>query len=126
MIIKVTPDRERAKSMLNMVIDRKNFVSSIDSQKFPTIAAENYYEIIKELAAAILLLNGVKALGESAHKETIDALSEYKEVEEWELKLMNDLRIKRNESSYEGKQINISYLENKKEKIIKIIEKERE
>ena len=102
MIIKVTPDRERAKSMLNMVIDRKNFVSSIDSQKFPTIAAENYYEIIKELAAAILLLNGVKAMGESAHKETIDALSEYKEVEEWELKLMNDLRIKRNESSYEG------------------------
>jgi len=84
---------------------------------------ENYYEIIKELAAAILLLDGIKATGESVHKETIDALSEYRQIEEWEINLIDDLRLKRNKSSYEGKQINISYLENKKDKIIQIIEK---
>jgi len=123
MIIKITPDREKAASILNMVKDRKEFISSVDIERFPTIAVENYYEIIKELAAAILLLDGIKATGESAHKETIEALSEYKQIEEWEINLMDDLRIKRNKSSYEGKQINTSYLENKKDKIIQIMEK---
>jgi len=123
MIIKITPDREKAASILNMVKNRKEFISSANIERFPTIAVENYYEIIKELATAILLLDGVKATGESVHKETIDALSEYRQIEEWEINLIDDLRLKRNKSSYEGKQINISYLENKKDKIIQIIEK---
>jgi len=123
MIIKITPDREKAASILNMVKNRKEFISSANIERFPTIAVENYYEIIKELAAAILLLDGIKATGESVHKETIDALSEYRQIEEWEINLIDDLRLKRNKSSYEGKQINISYLENKKDKIIQIIEK---
>ena len=123
MIIKITPDREKAASILNMVKNRKEFISSANIERFPTIAVENYYEIIKELATAILLLDGIKATGESAHKETIDALSEYRQIEEWEINLIDDLRLKRNKSSYEGKQINISYLENKKDKIIQIIEK---
>jgi hypothetical protein len=123
MIIKITPDREKAASILNMVKNRKEFISSANIERFPTIAVENYYEIIKELATAILLLDGIKATGESAHKETIDALSKYRQMEEWEISLIDDLRLKRNKSSYEGKQINISYLENKKDKIIQIIEK---
>lgn len=36
---------------------------------------------------------------------------------------MNDLRIKRNKSSYEGKEIDASYLENKKDKLLDIINK---
>lgn len=123
MIIKVTPDKEKAKSMLKLVRSRKEFAASIDISRFPTNAAENYYEIIKELAAAILLLAGVKAISEYAHKEMIEELSRYKEVEEGEIRLMNDLRIKRNNSFYEGKQIDANYLKNKKEKILRIIKK---
>ncbi|MBU0535787.1 MAG: hypothetical protein KKE20_02395 [Nanoarchaeota archaeon] len=123
MIIKVTPDKEKAKSMLKLIRSRKEFASSIDSMRFPTNAAESHYEIIKELAAAILLLEGLKAVGEYAHKEMIEWLSKYKEVEGWEIRLMNDLRIKRNKSSYEGKEIDISYMENKKDQIALIIEK---
>lgn len=122
MIIKISPDKERARSILEMAKNRENFVSSTDSSKFPTIVAESYYEIIKELATALLLLDGFKAIGENAHKETIDSLSKYKEIEPWKIELMNDLRIKRNKSSYEGKQIETGYLENKKEKFILIID----
>lgn len=74
MIIKVIPDKEKVKSMLRLIKSRKEFVSSIDSAKFPTNAAENYYEIIKEFAAAILLLDGLEATGEYAHKEMIEEL----------------------------------------------------
>ncbi|HLD37180.1 MAG TPA: hypothetical protein VJA86_01170 [Candidatus Nanoarchaeia archaeon] len=121
MIIKIFPDKEKVKSILKMTEDREKFLSAIDAGRFATIAAENYYEIIKELATAVFLVEGFKAVGEYAHKETIDHLSNYKEFESWEIEVMNDLRIKRNKSSYEGKQIEPAYLENKKELLAKII-----
>ena len=121
MIIKISPDKEKAKSILKMTEEREKFLSAIDAGRFATIAAENYYEIIKELATAVFLIEGFKAVGEYAHKELINNLSNYKEFESWEIEVMNDLRIKRNKSSYEGKQIEPVYLENKKEALAKII-----
>jgi len=123
MIIKISPDREKAKSIIVMVNDRKKFISSTNIEQFPNIAVENYYDIISELATAILLSDGLKAIGENAHKETLEALSKFKEFAESEMNLMDDLRIKRNKSRYEGKQIHASYIENKKQKILLIIEK---
>lgn len=123
MRIKVTPDKEKAKSIMKLIENRIDFVNSIDKAKFPTIIAENYYEIIKELATSILLLDGFKIIGESAHKELIEYLSEYKKIEEYEIRIIDDLRIKRNKSCYEGKKIELGYLENKKAMLIKIIEK---
>ncbi len=123
MIIKVTPDKEKVKSILMLVENRGEFVSSIDIEKFPTIATENYYEIIKELVNALLLLDGLKTTGESAHKELIDSLLNYKEFTRYEIFLMNDLRVKRNKSSYEGKKVDKSYLQNKKENVLALIRK---
>lgn len=123
MIIKVTPDKEKVESMLKLIRNREEFVSSVDIEKFSTIATENYYEIIKELATAVLLLDGFKTTGENAHKELIDYLSNYNELSEYEISLINDLRIKRNKSSYEGKPIDKEYLRNKKDKLLIIIDK---
>jgi hypothetical protein len=122
MINNVFPDKEKVKSIIGLITEREKFVSSMDYKEFSTIVAENYYEIIKELSTALLLSDGLKAMGENAHKETIDALSRYG-FSEHELSIMNDLRIKRNKSSYEGKPINSSYIENKREMLLKIIEK---
>ncbi len=80
MIIKVTPDIEKVKSILQLIKEREEFVSSIDQRKFPTNASENYYEILKELANALLLLNGLKTIGEYAHKDLIDYLINYQKV----------------------------------------------
>jgi len=123
MIIRITPDKEKARSMINMIKDREIFLSSVDIGKFSTIAAENYYEIIKELASVTLLLDGYKATGENAHKDLIDYLNNYKEITEEEIIIMDDPRIKRNKSSYEGKKIESIYLQNKKDKLILIINK---
>ena len=122
MIIKATPDKEKVKSILQLAKERQNFVKTIDHEKFSTNAAENYYEIIKELASALILLDGLKAVGESAHRDLIDCLKNYKEFSEADIIFLNDLRIKRNNSSYEGKKIEPSYLENNKHKITKLIE----
>ncbi len=123
MIIKVAIDKEKVKSMLRLIKNREDFLFLIDVKKFPTISAESYYEIIKELATALLLLDGLKAIGEKAHKELIDHLVNYEEISKEEIVVMDDLRAKRNKSSYEGKQIEESYLENKKDKLDNIIQK---
>ena len=123
MIIKVTPDKEKVKSILQLIKEREEFISSIDHKKFSTNASENYYEIIKELANALLLLDGLKTTGEYAHKDLIDYLANYKEFIESDILFMNDLRVKRNNSTYEGKKIDSSYLTNNKNRILELIEK---
>jgi len=127
MIIKITPDKERAKSILKMAENTESAIKSILAQlgvkNNPSIIAREYYEVIRELATGILLAEGIKIIGENAHKETINALSSYNELLEEEIILIQDLRIKRNKSSYEGKPIESSYIENKKQKLDSIIKK---
>jgi len=124
MIIKISPDKERANSILQMVGLREKFLK--DSEKIAvnsTIIAENYYEIIKELCVAIGFIEGYKSIGENAHKEIIDFIKKYDEFDELEIEIIQDLRIKRNKSSYEGKPIEEVYLENRKQDLANIIEK---
>ncbi len=123
MIVKVTPDREKVRSILQLTKERATFVKTIDHNKFSTNAAENYYEIIKELASALILLDGFKTVGENAHKDLIDYLINYKDFKEADIVFMNDLRIKRNNSSYDGKKIDAVYLVNNKGRILDLIEK---
>ncbi len=123
MLHKVFPDKEKARSIYKMALDREKSILDLDNKKFATIITENIYEIIKELATSILLSEGVKAIGENAHKEIIDSLRNYSKFNEEDISILQDLRIKRNKSMYEGKQINFSYLENNKEIILKIIDK---
>lgn len=123
MILKITPDEEKAKSILQLAKEREDFTKTIDNEKFSTNAAENYYEIIKELASALILLDGLKSAGENAHKDLIEYLINYKEFQEGDIVFMNDLRIKRNNSSYDGKKIEPIYLKNNKNRILEIIER---
>jgi hypothetical protein len=123
MIIKVTPDKEKVKSILQLLREREEFVKTIDVKKFSTNAAENYYEIIKELANALLLLDGLKTTGEYAHKDLIDYLSNYKEFSQGDIGFLNDLRIKRNNSAYDGKKVDPVYLENNTDRILYLTDK---
>ncbi len=126
MIIKITPDKERAKSILKMTELREEALVKLERIKaYPTIIAENYYEIMKELCTAIGLVKGYKTVGENAHKEIINFVKRYLKFEEFDIEIMQDLRIRRNKSSYEGKPIEEIYLENKKTHILNIIIKLR-
>jgi hypothetical protein len=126
MIIKVFPDKEKAKSIFELVKQRENYVKTSSFEGFPTGKAENYYEILKELATILLLLNGIKTTGDNAHKELFDELFERKLISEEERTIVQDLRIKRNYSMYEGKQVKEIYLKNNENKINDIISKLKE
>tara|TARA_Y100000310_G_C20580410_1_gene762689 strand:- start:191 stop:592 length:402 start_codon:yes stop_codon:yes gene_type:complete len=126
MIIKITPDKEKAESILRMCEHRETTMKHIRGVGFPTIIAENYYEIIKELITALLLIEGIKTIGEYAHKELIQKLLEYDAFKIDEIKIIDDLRIRRNKSSYEGKPFEKIYLENHEEQLIEIITKLKE
>ena len=43
MIIRTTPDKEKVKSMMQLIKEREDFVETIDYEKFSTHSAENYY-----------------------------------------------------------------------------------
>lgn len=122
MLHKVFPDKEKAKSIFKMALDREKFLSS-SKINYPNIVVENYYEIIKEISSALLLLRGIKFIGEDSHKQIIDSLSKIANFSSYDISVLQDLRIKRNYSLYEGKQVHISYLENYKDFLDSTIDK---
>lgn len=102
-LIKITPDKEKAKSILKMVETTLEMIKSIDKIKFSSNVTKEYYEIIRELTSIILLLDGYKVIGERAHKKQIEYLEQnYKEFTSAEINLMDDLRITRNKIAYDG------------------------
>ena len=123
MIIKITPDRERAKMILKRIEEWISYLPHIDTNKFYSIKAENYYEIIRELIGALILLSGSKTVGENAHKELIELLSKDNKFYEEEIRLIDDLRIRRNKFLYEAKRIELIYVENNKNKLESLISK---
>jgi len=126
MIIKVEVDGERAKSLYKMTAEREKFIKTLQvTQESSTIVTENYYEIILELGTIILLLDGLKATGESSHREVIEHLGKVNILNPEETNITQDLRLKRNYSRYEGKQISKDYLLTKKERFEDIIIKLR-
>ncbi len=114
MMLRIAPDKEKAESILKMAEDTEKTINKIiqtmglgDHQ---SLLATSYYDIIRELAGAISLINGIKFIRENSHKETINYLSNFKNISEKEILELQDLRIKRNNSSYEGKAIKTPYL----------------
>ena len=107
MIERIEPDISRAKSMLEMAERAQRFINQIIEKLGiagdQSILAREYYEVIRELASAILFIDGFKTTGENAHKEIIDYLNNYPDFSQGEIIAIQDLRIKRNNNSYEGK-----------------------
>ncbi len=125
-IIKTTPDREKAKSILKMVETTMEMIGTVDSRKYPSNVLKEYYEVIRELLTVILLLDGYKTQGEGAHKKLIEYMREnYGDFKGHEISLIDDLRMTRNRIAYNGFFVNDEYLERKMKEILAIIEKLR-
>jgi len=123
-LIRITPDKEKAQSILKMVETTLEMIRRIDKIKFPSNIAKEYYEIIRELISIVLLLDGYKVIGEKAHKRQIEYLeANYKEFGGTEIVLMDDLRITRNKIAYDGFFVKENYIDRKLTDILKIIEK---
>jgi len=120
-IIKITPDKEKAKSILRMVSLLEERISRQERERMVSLIIADYYETIKELLTAILLLDGYKTLN---HKNLIEYLNNnYKELTKHEISIMDDLRILRNKITYEGFFVNLPYLDRNEQFIKEIIKK---
>jgi len=126
-LIRITPNKEKTKSILNMVETTLEMIKHIDIAKFSSNITKEYYDIIRELMTVVLLLDGYKTYGEGAHKKLIEYLkANYKEFDEYEISLIDDLRITRNKIAYDGFFVEKDYIERKINDINKIIKKLKE
>ena len=120
-LIKVTPDKERVKKILEMVKLIEERIKIQDKHKFASLIILDYYEVIKELITALLLAEGYKTL---SHKNLISYLKiKYKEINSYESELIDKLRIFRNRISYEGFEIQDDYLKINEKSYMQIIKK---
>ena len=120
-LIKITPDKERARSILKMVNLIEERIKIQDKESMTALIISDYYEIIKELLTALLLIDGYKTL---SHKELIEYVERnYKEFTRYEISLMDNLRTLRNRVVYEGLFIEKSYLDRNEKSVKRIIKK---
>lgn len=118
-LIRITPDKEQAKSMLKMADITCEMVKGIDAKKFPSNVVVEYYNVIRQLMAAIALLDGFKTKGEGAHIQLIEYINgHYKEITEYEISLIDELRTTRNKIEYDGFFVQEDYAQRKAKDII--------
>jgi hypothetical protein len=119
-LIKITPNKERVKSILEMTDLLKKRIKIQDTKTMSALIIADYYEIIKELITAILLLDGYKTL---SHRDLITYLKKHQLFNHADISILNDLRKLRNRISYEGFSINESYLNRNETNFHNIIKK---
>ncbi|MBI2675712.1 MAG: hypothetical protein HYX24_04600 [Candidatus Aenigmarchaeota archaeon] len=114
-IIKITPDKERARSLMSMAGIRMESIELMrrkDAEKFAPKIVEEYYETLLEIITAIMSKDGFKirsdALG--SHKIAISYLSKYPEISQHEMHLIDNLRQMRNGIKYYGRNIDSGYM----------------
>ena len=124
MLIKVNPDKEKVKSIMNMVETTLERINATNYEIFASNVTKDYYDIIRELISVIMLLDGYRAYGDYAHREMIDYLEKnYKRFKRREILFINDLRIIRNKIAYDGFFVKVDFLKRNTEKINSIINK---
>ena len=117
-MIRITPDKEKARSILKMVSLIEERIRSTDRAKMASLIIADYYEVIKELITALLLADGYKTL---SHKDLMEYLKErYAAFRAHEIVLLDELRVLRNRVAYEGFSIVPSYL-NRNEQVFKAV-----
>ena len=118
-VTKISPDREKARSLLQLVELREKDLA-IKSKEFATLILEGY-EIIKELITAIMGIDGYKTV---SHELLVSYLAEfYRDFSSAEVQLIDQLRKLRNDIDYRGVMISPDYVTRNKEFILQIISK---
>ena len=123
-IIKITPNKEKARSILKMVEVSLERIQLTNLNKFVSNIVKDYYDVIRELISVILLLDGFKVIGEEAHKKLIEYFSEnYHYLEHSEIIMVDELRVLRNKITYDGFFVRQDFLERNFNTINNIINK---
>lgn len=123
-LIKVTPDKTKAESIVKMAKVTIEMIKTINIEKYPSNVVKEYYDVIRELMSVILLLDGYKVYGEGAHKQIIEYIAKNcKQFSSAEIILIDDLRITRHKISYDGFFVKPDYVNVRKDRIAAVIKK---
>ena len=97
-------DTAMAEELVKLAEHRESFWKSVTekAKAYPSLFFEGYYEIIKELATAILLLEGWKSLN---HECLFAFLKEKKQDLELDFEYLLELKDLRNSIDYRGVQV---------------------
>lgn len=120
---KVTPNKEKARSLYRMASSSFSMAQTIDEEKYPSNTLKEYYDIIRQFIDLILLCKGYKSRGEGAHEEVITFAYQSGVLTVQEHLLANELRKMRNRISYEGFFVDYDYFLRKKKDVASLIEK---
>ena len=123
MILKISPDKQKSKSLKIMAKITLERLEETDMVKYPTNTLTDYYDVIHKLMEALSMVNGIKANGEGAHQELIDYIAKQYNFDEQTRQFLQQMRIYRNRISYEGFMVHENYINLNQEKIKEIIEK---
>jgi hypothetical protein len=121
MIIPISPDRNKAKSLTEMAKVTLERLRETDKLKYPSNTLNDYYDIIRELMEALNALDGIKIKGDSAHLKMIEGICENYDIGEGTKQFMQDLREYRNRISYEGFNVKEEFIKSNAPRIEKII-----
>ena len=120
-LIKITPDKERARSILKMISLLEERIQHQDRERMTSLIITDYYEIVKELITAILLIDGYKTL---SHKDLIAYVKEhYSSFSMHDITNLDALRKLRNRVAYEGYFVEVFYLDRNEVLFKEIIQK---
>lgn len=118
-LIKITPNKETVQNMLKIISLIEQRIKIQDKKLMTSLIIVDYYEIVKELLTALLILDGYKTL---SHKDLLAYLKKYYPSFETNLFFkLDNLRILRNRVSYDGLNVEVSYLERNERDFIRII-----
>lgn len=118
----VTPDKQKAIALKLMAITTFSRLKEINTEKYPSNALTDYYDIIHKLIEALAIIEGVRIKGEGAHQELIDYVCKQKKLGEKNRLFLQQIRDYRNRISYEGFFIDNNFIESNKKTFDEIIE----
>ncbi len=128
--IKVTPDREMAKNLLETVdirLDAIELLTKTDAAKFASKITEEYYEAMLEIVNAILSIDGYRTRTDiaGAHISSISYMRRYPEISERDIHLLDDMRKKRSGVKYYGRHVNYGFIKRNENDLKSLIRKLR-
>ncbi|MDP3916665.1 MAG: hypothetical protein Q8Q42_00055 [Nanoarchaeota archaeon] len=123
MILKIKPDKQKAKSLKIMAEITLERLEKTDRKKYPTNTLTDYYDIIHKLMEAFCMIDGVKMSKEGAHQEIIDYTAKQCNLDEQTRQFLQKMRSYRNRISYEGFMIHKNYITLNQKNIKEIIGK---
>ncbi|HDR53682.1 MAG TPA: hypothetical protein ENN60_03370 [archaeon] len=117
----VHPNKARAKSLLKMAYVRLEEVQTKDREKFASLAVEAYYEIMKEVATALMSIEGRQT---SSHEALVAYLKHtFPQFSRSEILLIDRLRKLRNAINYKGFFVTPDFLKRNEPRILNLISK---